>query len=56
MVFHRAKHKNYKINIDIDIHRVFSDQVKHTKFLELLPLHVIIILQFNILVKHRIAC
>ena len=31
MVFHRAKHKNYKINIEIN--KVFIEQVKHTKFL-----------------------
>ena len=31
MVFHRAKHKNYKINIEIN--KVVIEQVKHTKFL-----------------------
>ena len=30
MVFHRAKHKNYKINIEIN--NVVIEQVKHTKF------------------------
>ena len=31
MVFHRAKHKNYKLNIEIN--KVVNEQVKHTKML-----------------------
>ena len=31
MVFHRAKHKNYRIKIEIN--QVFIQQVKHTQFL-----------------------
>ena len=31
MVFHRAKHKNYKINIEIN--KVVIEQVKHIQFL-----------------------
>ena len=31
MVFNRAKHKNYKINIEIN--KVVIEQAKHTKFL-----------------------
>ena len=31
IVFHRAKHKNYNINIEIN--KVVIEQVKHTTFL-----------------------
>ena len=34
MVFHRAKHKNYKLNIEIN--KVVIKQVKHTQFLGIL--------------------